>query len=245
MTHDEARELLGLYALGALEAADVAGLSAHLARCAACREEAAAFAADAAELARAAPEVDPSPALTRRILAAPARSHGEPSAQRLRWRVLPVLGGLGIAAVLGGLVVSHWMLRGRLERALATIAQGRDLLEFIASANVRTTRLASDHLPQARAFVSYDHGSGRLVVIAFGMPAPPPGHVYQLWAISDGIHPAAVLSGAAGGGALMRDRATAAQDEGPLFAITLEPAPGAAEPTGSIVLMSIPPTRGG
>lgn len=253
MTHDDAREFLGLYALGALEPGDAEALAGHLARCPSCCDEAADLRRAAAELVHAVPSLAPSAEVTRRILdgVTPARSPptvgsrgGAPSAlQRpLRRRRLLLLGaGLSIAATVAGLVVSQWMLRARLDRALSTIARGRDLLQFIASPDVRTVTLASEYFPDARAFVSCDPSSGRLVVVAFEVPPPPDGQVYQLWAISDGIRPAAVFSPDALGGALVRHRWSPEHVGAPLFAITLEPAPGGPEPTGTILFISTPP----
>ena len=117
------------------------------------------------------------------------------------------------------------------------IARGRDLLEFIASPDVRTVALTSDRLPRARAFVAYDRRSERLVFVAFDLPPPPPGQVYQLWAIGDGVRPAGVFSTDSRGGAVLRDRWSPEPAKAPLFAISLEPAPGVPEPTGKMVLM--------
>jgi len=258
MTHDEAHELFGLHALSALEATDAEALAGHLALCAACRDEAADFEHSAAELGRLVPSLVPSADATRRILraadagrpfsAAPSRADGALRAVRVgprRRRPLPLVAGLGVAAVIAGLVVSQWMLRTRLDEALSTIARGRDLLRFIGSPDVRTVTLASEYFPDARAFVSYDRGSGRLVVVAFGVPPPPEGQVYQLWAISEGIRPAAVFAPDARGGALVRDRGAPERIDAPLFAITLEPAPGVPEPTGTMLFLGGPPARRG
>jgi anti-sigma-K factor RskA len=257
MTHDEAHELFGLHALGALEATDAEALAAHLAHCAACRAEAADFERTGAELGRLAPSLIPSTDITRRILraadagrsfpAAPSPAGGATRAIPVGRRsgLLRLAAGFGIAAMIACLVVSQWTLRTRLDHALATIARGGDLLRFIASPDVRTVTLASQYSPDARAFVSYDRNSGRLVVVAFGVPPPPAGQVYEVWAISDGIRPAAVFSPDAHGGALVRDWGAPERADAPLFAITLEPEPGVSEPTGRMLFLGGQPAKNG
>lgn len=247
-THLEFDDMLGLYALGALEVNDAAGLEAHLAACELCRTELADLRGTVAELARAPQPVEPSAEVTRRILrAAPGGLGHHPSAVRSparqgagrRRRLRSLWAGGALAAVLVvGLVVSQIVLVGRLDRTSAVLARGRDLLEFMASPNVVTLRLgATDRLSTARALVAYDRRSSRVVFLAFDLPPLPTGRVYQLWAIADRIRPAAVLStGARGDGVLHQEQADQPR-EVPLFAVTLEPAPGTDEPTGDLLLL--------
>jgi anti-sigma-K factor RskA len=256
MTHAEMRELLGLHALGALEAEEAAALAKHLAGCRACREEVSELEQAAAGLAHAVAPLAPSPQVTRRILhtaRAETSRAAVRSADRMtgdggggshrRWRLLPFVAGLAMAAAVAGLVVSQFTLRARLDRALSMLARGRDLLEFIASPDVRTAALTSEYFPAARAFVAYDRASERLVFVAFDLPPPPPGQVYQLWAIGEAVRPAAVFSTDARGGAVIRDRWSAEPAQNPLFAISLEPSPGVPDPTGKILLMEAPRGR--
>src|SRR5262249_59000578 len=91
--------------------------------------------------------------------------------------------------------------------------------------------------PRARAFVAYDRRSERLVFVAFDLPPPPPGQVYQLWAIGDGVRPAGVFSTDSRGGAVLRDRWSPEPAKAPLVAISLEPAPGVPAPTRQLLLL--------
>ena len=162
MTHADLREMLGLYALGSLDAHDTVALEAHLQGCTVCREELADLQESADELARVVRPEPPSPEVTRRILEAPRseprrppiRLTAEPSigigrprrsgtAPRPRWRLVRVAASVAVAAVLVMLVRSNINLSGRLDRASSTLARGRELLEFIASPNVVTTSLAA------------------------------------------------------------------------------------------------------
>jgi anti-sigma-K factor RskA len=68
MSHEGYKEMLPLYALGALEAEDARALEAHLAACAECRAELNEWRSTAAALAYAARTVEPSVRLRARIL---------------------------------------------------------------------------------------------------------------------------------------------------------------------------------
>lgn len=261
MTHADLKEMLGLYALGALEGDDAAALATHLGQCDACVAELADLEETSAELARAAGPVEPSVEVTRRILEAtrsepqllavrPAREGSiatphlrpSPAAPRPRRRLLRVAARVAVAAVVVVLVVSQLTLLRRLDRARTMLASGREFLEFVTSPDVTTAPLrATESVAGARALVAYDRRSGRVVLFAFDLPPPPPDQVYQLWLISDGVRPGLVFSPDALGAAVRRDRWSPEPREAPLFAITLEPSPGGDEPTGQILLLGPSP----
>ena len=248
MTHAELREMLGLYALGALEAHDAAALAAHLEKCPSCLAELVNLEESVAELAHAAGPIPPPADVTSRILRAarsepplaalsPART-ARPRRRRApgRWRRR-----LGAAAGVVLLVVSQITLRHRLDRALHTLVRGRDLLGFIASPDVTTASLAAtESAAGARAFVAYERHSGRFILLAFHLPPPPEHQVYQLWLIAEGVRPSAVFSPDPIGVTLLHDHSLPERRGVPLFAITLEPSGGVAEPTepsGKIALL--------
>jgi anti-sigma-K factor RskA len=248
MKHAELQELLGLYALRALEPPDVAALEAHLEACRSCRAELAGLEDAAAELAWAAGPVEPSAAATRRILDVPrfepvpaprAARRPAPAPRPRRWRLVSWAASVAVAVVVGILVVSQIKLLDRLDRALYMLSRGRDLLEFIASPEVTTVALtAGESVPRARAFASYHRRSGRVILFAFNLPPPPEGQLYQLWLISDGFRPAAAFAPDALGGTVLQAEWPPERRELPLlFAITLEPSAGAGEPTGDILLL--------
>lgn len=68
MTHEEYKESLAEYSLGALDADESLALESHLATCADCRAELAQWLDTSAILAYSAPRVEPSPALRSRLL---------------------------------------------------------------------------------------------------------------------------------------------------------------------------------
>ena len=262
MTHPELREMLGLYALGALETNAAAALEVHLQGCAACVEELADLEETTGELARVARPVTPSPDVTRRILEAPRSEPRRPvdrlpaaAARDVRRerragsmplphrRLVPVAAGVAVAAVLAVLVVSHVDLRRRLDRTSETLARGRELLDFMSSPHVVTVSLAAtESMPAARALVSLDRRAGRVVFLAFNLPPPPAGQVYQLWAISEGVRPAAVFSPETPGPTLFQGQWLSEGAEIPHFGVTLEPSPGVPDPTGKMLLFG--PARG-
>ncbi len=76
MTHDDARDLLPLQALGVLEGDERSALEAHLAGCPACREVLADEERAVDALGHAVPQVRPRPELKAKVLAA-ATSRGQ------------------------------------------------------------------------------------------------------------------------------------------------------------------------
>ncbi len=252
MKHVDAHEMLALHALRALRRRDAQGVEAHLDGCEACHAELVDLEEVVAELARAAPPLTPSEDATRRILDVPS---GAPAERRARggrrpatirggrcrgMRPLRIVTGLAVAAVLAMLVVSHMSLRRRLERATAMLAHGQELLAFMSSPEVVTFALTpADPIPDARALVSYDRRSGRVVVVSFDLPPPPAGKVYQLWLIADDVRPGGILPSDRGA-TVVRARSSPDRRDGPFFAITAEPSPGEPDPTGDIVLLGGP-----
>jgi hypothetical protein len=240
--HAELREMLGLHALDALGAHDAALLRDHLAACESCRAEVAALRETAAELAHATLPVEPSREVTRRILNVARVSLVTRSPARRPRRFLPAATGIAAAAVIAVMAVSQLSLYRRLDRADHMLSQGRALLDFLASPDVTTVPLVATELaPRARAVVAYSRRSGRVMLLAFALPAPPAGEAYQLWRIAAGVRPGFVFSTDVRGGTFLDTRWSPEPDETPLFGITLEPSGGVPEPTGRLLLLGPPP----
>jgi anti-sigma-K factor RskA len=237
--------MLALHALGALDGDERAAVTSHLDDCRVCGAELADLEAVAAELARAARPLRPSAEVTGRILAAaPAgevrgrEARVRASGAGRRWRLLPLAASVAAVAVIGVLLVAHVALQRRLDHASTMLARGRDLLEFMALPEVDTVSLAAiSAASDARALVAYDRRSGRVAVLAFDLPPPPAGHVYQLWRIAAGVRSGVVFSTDAGGRTLLREQWAPEEGEIPVFAVTVEPAPGVEDPTGRILLL--------
>ena len=137
--------------------------------------------------------------------------------------------------------------REELARARAELARGREELareretaELLASPGVRMTSLAgTPDMPGARASLAYDRTTGRVVIFATGLPAPPAGKAYQMWYIAGGkILPGGVFKSDASGRASATDQVPSEGRDAAGFAVTLEPEGGVPRATGSILLKS-------
>ena len=150
------------YVLGALEPAEAEAFREHLASCAVCRDEVASFQRGADILPMAAPQFEAPRGLRRRVVreirSSPRPGATVPSARSrtLEWpRPAIALGAALLAAA--ALIVGGVDLSGG---GGARLVQAQ--VSGAGSAQLRIT-----------------HGRGELIMR--GMPAPPAGHVYEIW----------------------------------------------------------------
>jgi len=226
-------DLLPAYAIGSLDADEAGQVAEHLLSCLICRSESYAFQTIAEQLSLAVPPVTPSTEvrerLMQRIQAArvpqlvPAQAVGRPMLERL----LPVWGlaSLALLIVLGAFGLMLW--------------QRLDHLEFITSAGgMRAIPLSgTDQVPGATGFVivGADGRSGALIVDELS----PLGEdkQYQLWLVRDGERTSgAVFSTDENNYGGTRIKAPDSLLEYSAVEITIEPAGGSPQPTGTIVL---------
>jgi len=245
--HTAFQELLGAYALDAVDGDERARLEDHLRDCARCSDEVQQHREVAAHLAYGggdAPE-----GLWGRIAAAlsddasPDLATLYPLAERrrARWPGPALLGAA--AVVVAALGVLGWQVHresaqvSSLRAALASPGVVRAAAAAAADPSARVSVLASaDGRIQLTGVLERD-GSGYLLR-AGALPALPPGETYQLWGISGadrislgllGAHPTVVAFHAAGPGISA-------------LAITLEAAGGAVQPTTTpVVVGRLPP----
>lgn len=275
MTHDEAREILPLHALGALDGADREALEAHLAGCPACREALREEVQAVAVLAHAPAQVAPRPELRARVLAAArsapggavaafpadipaARADSPPSASRAwPWlvaaaaAVLAVIASVGLfraRAELADVRAELLALESRLadasertERATAQIRVQQQALDVLGAPDLlRATLAGVPPAAGARAQALFSRAQGTLVLSAHGLPSPPAGRVYQLWAIV-GSQPVGAGTFTPEADGVARVIASVALDGAPAaFAVTLEPEGGVPAPTGPKYLLGAP-----
>ncbi|MGH7819343.1 MAG: anti-sigma factor domain-containing protein, partial [Candidatus Binatia bacterium] len=143
-------------------------------------------------------------------------------------------------AVVVVLVVSQVNLLAQLNDALRLLERTRKVGEFITSPDVSIIPLwGTGSAPGAHAKLAYDGHTGRVMLLSSRIAAPPEGQAYQLWAISERMEPAGILSPGSAGGTVLADYRPAA-DRSFVFAVTLEPERGADEPTGEMLLLSGP-----
>jgi hypothetical protein len=176
------------YVLDALDEVEVEAFTAHLADCAVCQAEVAELRPVAQALALGVATVEPPPELRARLMApvnAEADRHDIDAASEPAQRELPtgdrsarrtdrfasrllarrsLLPGLATAAALGvGLLVGALALGDK---------TGATKVELIPASVVAPGHHASAVLRKA---------GNHLELVVLGMPAPPPGHIYEVW----------------------------------------------------------------
>lgn len=229
-------DLLPAFALGSLDADEAFQVEEHLLSCWICRRESRQFQAVAEELSLAVPPVAPPPAVRERLLQRlqdarmiqpyPGQAFRKPWAERL----LPVWGlaSLALIILLGIFSLGLWQRISRLE--VATSPGGMRAVPLSAT----------EEMPDATGFVlvGADGRNGALVVD--GLPPLDEAHQYQLWLVRDQKR----ISGAifstdeqSYGGT--RIRAPGSLLEYQAVAITIEPAGGSFQPTGTVVLEAL------
>jgi anti-sigma-K factor RskA len=176
--HERLGQLLGAYALDALDPGERELVERHLVECDTCRRE---LDEHRATIALLVPSTEAPPELWSRIAASLPAANGSvrtsapsPSARRRRWSrraLVPALAALsaaGLAAALT-LVFTGAPDPGRPSSEAAVASLQEDV-------SVRGQALLYDP-------ASYD---GHLVLELDGVPAAPSGHHYEVWVLRDG-----------------------------------------------------------
>jgi len=246
LRHD-LHSLAGAYALDALGSpAEQVRFARHLTRCPSCTAEVRGFREVATAMAFAVTAEAP-PELRGRVLAAAARTrqlppevstqpiHARPPVTRT-W--LPWLSGAvalaSIAvAVFFGLAQSH--TQDELNRARA---ENQALNVVLSAPHVQV--LSQDSTSGGTAIVVLAAERHALAVVTTGLPALPSGQVYQLWLIGKEKTVSAGLLPPAQAGQTPAVLATGVA-KGDTLGLTVEPAPGSAQPTTKpIVALPLP-----
>jgi anti-sigma-K factor RskA len=256
MSHDARLEQAAdVYALGALDGEELTEFEAHLATgCATCAERLRETREALAVMPRALPPVPPSPALRARILqridAEPrvARPSVAPRPERRRGVALRWAGWAGLAAAAALLVVVNTQLsrtreemrhlQDRVATLQGELAERERMLGFLSDPDVRYVSLAGlKPSPEANAWLLWNPTTREGLLLARGLPAPPAGHAYELWALA-GTQPvpAGVFGVDTAGRGLLRLPALPPDRAFDAFAVTLEPAGGVPAPTGPMHL---------
>ncbi len=241
LRHD-LHSLAGPYALDALEAGSERDrFTRHLSRCQSCAAEAKGFREVATAMAFAA-AAEPPAELRSRVLAAAARTrqlppevrtHARPRRPRTQVPWVPWLSGVVatasiVLAVLFGFAQAH--TRDELNQVkaenqaislLLSAPEAKLLTHPVTNGGVATVVLAADR--------------HELAVVTTGLPALPPGKVYQLWLIGKPKAVSAGLLPAAKNGQTPAVLATGVV-KGDTLGLTVEPAGGSAQPTTTPIL---------
>jgi anti-sigma-K factor RskA len=246
--HAATRDLLGAFALGAVDAEEAATVRAHLATCAECQAEMAELWLAVDSLPGMIEPMEPSPALRDRIAAAivaeaaspapappvipashvpeaaPSIAPAPPVAEPIRkpasfWSRATPWAAAAVILLLLSAGLLVWNLRLREQLATAPIA------ETIALA-------PTDVAPEARGEVTYLPQDELFMLDVRDLPPLEPEQVYEVWLIgAEGPVPAGVFDQPTDQHAIVADR-----DLYDTLAITAEPGPlGTEAPTGEIV----------
>ena len=241
LRHDM-HSLSGAYALDALEAgAERDRFARHMSRCQSCASEVRGFREVATALAFAA-TAEPPPELRDRVLAAAARTrqlppevrtHARPRRTRSRVPWAPWLAGVVatasiVVAVLFGFAQAH--TQQQLNQAQA---ENKAISLLLSSPQV--TLFSRSTTEGGVATVVLAAARHQLVVVTNGLPALPTGKVYQLWLIGKTKIVSAGLLPAATSGRTAPVLASGVV-KGDTLGLTVEPAPGSAQPTTKPIL---------
>jgi anti-sigma-K factor RskA len=226
-------ELLPAFALGNLDSNEADLVEDHLLSCWLCRAESKTFEEVAEQLSFAAPASLPSPGLKDRLLQRVQVARPQPrvpvQAVRRPWleRLLPVWGlaSVGLIIALAAFSLSLW--------------QRLNQLEFItAPGGMRAIPLSTtDAASNATGFVLVGADGRNGAVVVDGLPPLSEGQQYQLWLIRDGERTSgAVFSTDEKSYGGTRIKVAGSLLEYSAVDVTIEPAGGSPEPTGSLVL---------
>jgi len=254
MSHEEALELAGLYALDALTPDEKAAVDAHLASCSEDHSEFATLGGVTPALAAVAEPVDAPPALKANVLAA-YRADVAPklvqapvpvvrpvvaaSPRPRRWQAPNWMGWAAAAAavVLLALISIYGLnLRQQADQANQRADQ---LAAAVAAMTAPGSQVAILHGSGAAAGVSGfaafpANGSGYVVMT--DVPAAPSGMTYQAWFIADGKPSSAGTMAPSSDGNVVAAGVTPTPGTS-VVAVTLEPEGGSDQPTSTPIIV--------
>ena len=251
MSHEEAAELLGAYALDALEPAEAAELSEHVATCPRCREELANHRQVAAMLGNVArgprspvgrDRIDDRVGRgtqTRRVPVTPVLAPMQPSSRRERpKRSLAARGAVAVSIAAAAAIAVLGIQVAHLDKQVTQARHSASTGGLSGAAEGALLDPSATRIPLKTAqggqvvaeVVTTASGSG--FMFNRGLPALPSSHAYQLWALSGGKAISAGVLGAHPSTVAFTYNPAAATAG---FALTVEPASGSVTPTGSPV----------
>lgn len=260
MNHDELRELMDAYVLGALSEDERSAYETHLMTCAECARDVHELMRVTQALGQLVEQREPPADLRRRVLEAATRpATMVPAKPATRWEVtVPawvaaaaviavVAAGLYAASVSGNSARLHATLQQAYSRIAGAERELADLREVAGAAErARMILLAADMsqvelrgqsvAPNARGRALWSDSAG-LLFTATDLPRLPPGKTYQLWVVTKSKPQSVglVSPDAEGRVSLAAEMPPGTQPD--RFALTMEPAGGVPAPTGSMFLV--------
>jgi len=231
--------LSGAYALDAIEGeAERDRFVRHMSRCPACASEVRGFREVGTALAFAT-AAEPPPELRDRVLAAAARTHQLPPEVSTHARPRParswipwLSGAVALASI--AVAVFFGLAQAHTQQELNQARAENQALNLVLSVpGVRVLSQATTKGGVATVVLAADRHE--LAVVTSGLPALPAGKVYQLWLIGQVKTTSAGLLPPAKTGRTPAVLATGVV-KGDTLGLTVEPAPGSAQPTTQPIL---------
>lgn len=259
-------EDLELFALGALPENEAAELQSHVSACDECSARLAEARGHASLLSFAVKQERPAGTIKAELMARvranrqaeemnewPARMHTEDQHKQakegtrgwLTW--LLAAAAVLLAVVSFGLSWQNRNMAARLqqERKVAESSirereQIERLVGMLASPDTMTVKLAGmGEMPEATGMVKFNPKAGMVLYETANLPALPAGKSYQMWLVP--VNGAPISAGLLGPGGHAWGNMWMAEVPGNVqakaFAVTVEPAGGANQPTGPKVLL--------
>lgn len=262
MTATEAKELIPLHALGALDARTAQQVEVYLQAASPAEQcEAVEFREVAALLPLALPVPPVSAGLKERLLAQFRHEHPAPhpvtagaagqvlefNSRPVRRLALPlVTQWLAVAAAIVLAVTSlffyqqNQQLRTERTELAQQLQVARNEIQQMQAPATRVIVMQGQAAPQAHAKVFWDTARQQWVVAIFNLPAPPAGKDYQLWYVTNNAKLSAAVfrPGAEGRSELRLALPSGVPEELAATAVTLEPRGGSPQPTGAFYLLA-------
>jgi anti-sigma-K factor RskA len=230
--HEEVKELVAAYVLGALPEEEMPFVRAHILSCDECMAVADGYTEVVTKLALTADPVDLPDGFEDRVLASAGRGDETATsvpAERNRWVRVAGLGAAAAVVAAGVLGYSLIDTRRELDEARSDISGYQDVLSDVLHNGDAGLELAGAGAV-GRMIPS---GDGSVFVLA-GLHRAPENHTYQLWLL-DGDEPvSAGIFDVSNGVALLRSEHSPAGFSG--AAVTIEPRGGSPAPTTEPIL---------
>jgi anti-sigma-K factor RskA len=249
MSHEEASELLGAYALDAVEPDEHDALEEHLATCPRCRaeldslREVAGFMGTSVEplpdglwssiANRLPPRGDEEPPPMPQLVLEPREPAEQPRRHGATRVAMATMGALAVAAAAVAVVLGVDLVQAdnqvsSLQTQMATHPP-QSVAQALHTPGHRIVTLDSAFHTQVAEFVLVPDGRGFLV--SSRLPTLPGGHTYQLWAIV-GSRP--ISLGLLGQSPGLASFTMAGANSASQLAVTVEPIGGSVAPTPPI-----------
>jgi len=254
-THEQFDQDLALYALNELTGTERQEFEQHLETCVACRREVQNLRTDMGLFALSStgprPPARSKDRLMRAVAAEPrgvaARAPERPVRRGLSWALIPAVVALALLFAVGNLWRENGELHDNLSKmaglyqnTTAQLAQAEEKLRLLSAPDAMQVSLSPQSDPRKpHATTIYSPSQKRLMLVATGLTALPPGKAYELWLIpmEGAPMPAGMFKPDEHGNAKMVDHVMQQGVLAKAFAVTVEDETGSDKPTSPILIV--------